>query len=340
MQSKHPFHISVIGCGSIGKRHIKNLQQCGVASISAMDISESRRNEVHQSLGIETYSSIDEIIEQKPDAAMICTPNSLHIQNALQFANAGCHLFIEKPLSHTMQHIYDLIAICDEKDLVHLVGCNMRFHPGLQTVRSLLQQNGIGNITSAEFHVGQYLPDWHPWEDYRHGYSARKDLGGGIILDAIHEIDYARWLLGPISSVVCFGGTFSHLEINTEDTANILVQFSRNTSGYIHLDYVQRAGSRHCKLIGDEGTIVWDNKERIVKWFLADKKEWQQVMLDESWETNQMYLDETHHFIQCLHHNENSEQTLVNASDSLQIALAAKQSMTENRIIHFKEPIG
>lgn len=340
MQSQPPFHIAVIGCGSIGKRHINNLIQCGISKVSAFDISDSRCLEVKEKFHIDTYNNIEDILLQKPDAVFICTPNSLHIDYALQFANAGCHLFIEKPLSHTMQKVDELIQICTERNLTTLVGCNMRFHPGLKQVKSLLQQDLIGNTVSAEFHIGQYLPDWHPWEDYRLGYSARQDLGGGIILDAIHEIDYARWLLGPVSSIVCFGGKLSHLEINTEDTANILLQFSRNTSGYIHLDYVQRASSRHCKMMGDEGTIIWDSQQKTVKWFLANDKQWQQEQLSETWDTNQMYLDETKHFIRCLQHQEEPEQNVQDAAASLRIALAAKQSMSEKRIIHFDEPIG
>ena len=151
-----------------------------------------------------------------------------------------------------------MLELARSKNLVTLVGCNLRFHPGLVAVKRLLEQGVAGRIVAIRAEVGQYLPDWHPGEDYRQGYSARLDLGGGIILDAVHEIDYVRWLLGPVRSVACFAGKLSHLEVETEDTAALLFRFSNGTIGEVHLDYVQRAYSRTCHIIGDEGTIRWD----------------------------------------------------------------------------------
>lgn len=335
MSFTYPYHILVAGCGSIGKRHIGNLLHCGTAKVSAFDITEDRRNEVKEKFNIETYSTIEESLQHKPDAVFICTPNIFHLENAFAFANAGCHLFIEKPLSHTMDRLDELANLCNEKELTTLVGCNMRFHPGIKKIKSLLEENTIGTITSAECHVGQYLPDWHPWEDYRHGYSARQDLGGGIILDAIHEIDYARWLFGDVSSVVCFGGKLSHLEIDTEDSADILVKFTEKMTAYIHLDYIQRTASRFCRIIGDEGTINWDANQNIVQWFSASDKERHEAPQPPGWEPNQMYLDETTHFLHCLQKNETSVQNIVSATYAMKIAIAAKKSMLENRIIAF-----
>jgi predicted dehydrogenase len=333
MSKTYPYHIVVAGCGSIGKRHIGNLLQSKVAKVSAFDVVKERRHEVQEKFNIETVSSIEDAIQQKPDAVFICTPNIFHIENAFAFAHAGCHLFVEKPLSHTMEHLDELVRLCEEKQLITLVGCNLRFHPGLKKVKSLLQEKQIGTITSAECHVGQYLPDWHPWEDYRKGYSARQDLGGGIILDAIHEIDYARWLFGDVKSVVCFGGKLSHLEIDTEDSADILVKFAQNMTAYIHLDYIQRFASRFCRVIGDEGTVYWDGKQKLVQWFTASDKEWHEERLDPNWDPNQMYLDETAHFLHCLQGDEMSVQDIRSAAYAMKIALAAKSSIVEHRII-------
>lgn len=333
MSTSYPYHILVAGCGSIGKRHIGNLLQCGVEKVSAFDVTEDRRHEAEEKFNIKTVSSVEEALQQKPDAVFICTPNIFHLENAMAFAHAGCHLFIEKPLSHTMDGIEELTELCEEKQLITLVGCNMRFHPGLQKVKSLLDENKIGTVTSAECHFGQYLPDWHPWEDYRKGYSARQDLGGGIILDAVHEIDYARWLFGEVQSIVCFGGTLSHLEIDTEDSADILIQFKRNMTVYLHLDYIQRFATRFCRVIGDEGTIYWDGKQKLVQWFFASEKQWNEERLDLNWETNQMYVDETAHFLRCMQGEETSVQNVRAAAYAMKMAVAAKQSIIHHKII-------
>ena len=216
--------ILVIGCGSIGKRHIRNLKALNVRDIIAHDLRMERCREVEQEYGVKAYDDLEEALAQKPDVALICTPTSLHIPPALSAARNGCHLFIEKPLSHSLDGVDELLEIVARKNLITLVGCNMRFHPSIALVKELLGKESIGKVLCARVQTGQYLPDWHPWEDYRQGYSANKSLGGGIILDGVHEIDYITWLLSEVSQVVCFSDKLSSLEIDTEDTAEILLR--------------------------------------------------------------------------------------------------------------------
>src|SRR5262249_16524746 len=142
--------------------------------------------------------------------------------------------------------------------------------------------------------------DWHPSEDYRQGYSARVELGGGIVLDAIHEIDYIRWMLGDVRAVACLAGHLSALEIETEDVAAILLQFASGAVGEVHLDYVQRAYSRTCHVIGDEGTIRWDYTAGEVRWYSAGSGRWEVFPAPAGWQPNEMYVDELRHFLRCL----------------------------------------
>jgi Predicted dehydrogenases and related proteins len=240
----------VIGCGSIGKRHIRNLIALNAGEILAFDVQADRRSEVECQFGVEAVDNLEDAWERGPDVALITAPTSMHVPLALQAAEQGCHLFIEKPLSDRLEGVDRLLNVVRERDLITLVGCNMRFHPGLVKVKKLLEEGAIGQVVAARVAVGQYLPDWHPWEDYRKTYSARRDLGGGVILDAIHEIDYIRWMLGEVEAVACFAGKLSRLEIETEDTAAILLRFASGSIGEVHLDYVQRAYNRTCHIIG------------------------------------------------------------------------------------------
>ncbi len=315
----------VAGCGSIGKRHIKNLQTLGMADIIAFDVRADRRSDVTSNFGIETVGSLEAAWRFGPDVAVIAAPTSLHVSLAREAALRRCQLFVEKPLSHDGVGVDELTAIIRQHNLISLVGCNMRFHPGLVIVKDLLDQNAVGRIIAARVEVGQYLPDWHPWEDYRQSYSARRDLGGGVILDAIHEIDYVRWLLGEAAGVTCLAGKLSRLEIDTEDTAAILLRFESGAVGEVHLDYIQRVYSRTCQIIGEEGTIHWDYSAGQVRWYSARTQEWKTFANPVGWTTNQMYLDEMEHYLRCLE----GEKPMVDVFESariLQIALAAKES--------------
>ena len=326
----------VIGCGSIGKRHIKNLRALGVAEILAFDTRADRREEVASTLGVRSVENLEAAWELVPQVVIVAAPNALHIPIALQAAVRQCHLFVEKPLSHDLTGVEKLFEIVLHYGLVTLVGCNMRFHPGLSTLNNLLSDGVIGNVIATRVEVGHYLPDWHAWEDYRETYSARSELGGGVILDAIHEIDYIRWLLGEIIGATCVAAKLSRLEIDTEDVAAILVRFESGAVGEIHLDYVQRAYRRTCQIIGENGTLHWDYTEGEVRWFSAQTKRWKVYSNPPGWQPNQMYLEEMKHFLRCLAGKEKPALDVFEAAKVLGIALTAKESAREQRWIEIR----
>jgi predicted dehydrogenase len=330
----------VIGCGSIGKRHIKNLQELGITNILAFDLRPERRSEVSSRFGIETVEALDAAWERRPDVALITTPTSLHVPIALEAALRHCHLFIEKPLSNSWTGVDQLLAVIKQSELVTLVGCNMRFHPGLVTIKQLLDRHAVGRIVAARVEFGQYLPDWHPLEDYRRNYSARRDLGGGVILDAIHEIDYIRWLLGEVAGATCVAGKLSRLEIDTEDTAAILLAFESGALGEVHLDYIQRTYRRTCQIIGEDGTLHWDYTAGQVRWYLPDQKEPEVFNNPRGWNPDQMYVDEMKHYLRCLARGEKPQLDAFEAARVLQIALAAKDSAQQQRWIEVGSQIG
>jgi len=325
--------ILVMGCGSIGQRHIRNLIALNAGDIIAHDISQERLSGVAREYNVKAYDSLDDALAQKPDAAFICAPTSLHVPLALSAARRGCHLFIEKPLSHSMEGVDDLIKIVTQKSRVTLIGCNMRFHPGIAVMKDLLDKKSVGRVICARIQAGQYLPDWHPWEDYRRSYSAKQDLGGGIILDGIHEIDYITWFLGDVSQVFCFSGKLSSLEIDTEDTAEILLRFSSGTIAEVHLDYIQRSYSRSCQIIGEEGTILWDFNERQVRLFTSESGKWHTFAQKPDYDTNEMYIEEMKHFLQCIEGKSRPLQEINSARRVLKIALAAKEAAKTGKVV-------
>jgi len=323
----------IVGLGSIGQRHLENLRRLGVHHLLAWRVRNSPLPERLRLPDLEIHSTLEEALARKPEAVLVCNPTGLHLPVAIQAAYAGCHLFIEKPLSHSLDGVDELISVVQKHDLVTLVGFNLRFHPGLQLVKSLLNEGRIGRVVSIRAQVGQYLPDWHPWEDYRQGYSAHRDLGGGVILDLIHELDYVRWFAGEVTHVVCFAGHVSNLEIEAEDIAEIVLKFEGGAIGNVHMDYVQRSASRTCRIVGEEGTILWDYYANEVRLFDAREQGWQ-VFQQEGFERNNMYLAEMQHFLACLEGRETPVVDVEEGTRILRLALAARESAETGRVYH------
>ncbi len=334
--SRPTLRFLVIGCGSIGKRHLGNLKLLNAGEILACDPREDRRREASSRFDVEATATLEDGWKRRPNVAVIATPTSTHVPVAQQAAERGCHLFIEKPVAERLDGLDELLDIVTRRGLVTLVGCNMRFHPGLMTVKRLLEEKAVGRVVSARVEVGHYLPDWHPWEDYRGTYSALTRLGGGVILDAIHELDYIRWMLGDVRTVACFSGKESGLDIETEDTAAILLRFAEGAIGEVHLDYVQREYSRTCQIIGDEGTIRWDYGAGEVRLYSGATRQRDVFRDPPGWEPNSMYVDEMRHFVRCLAGEEKPAQDVLEGRRVLEVALAAKESAATGRVVELE----
>jgi predicted dehydrogenase len=248
--------ILVVGYGSIGKRHVENL-----LSISNLEVIVcTKRNDVGKlKKHAKVYSTIKQCLEEKPDIGIISNETSLHVPTAIKLAEAGLDLFLEKPLSNSLNDVEKLHTIVKKKKLITQMGCNMRFHPCIKKIKSMVEQQKIGRIISVQVQNCSYLPDYHPWEDYRKGYAARKDLGGGIILTQIHEIDYMYWLFQEVENVISISGKFSDLDITTEDYVSSLLKFKNKIIGELHMDYFQRPDFRSCKIRGTKGEIYWNS---------------------------------------------------------------------------------
>lgn len=323
----------VMGCGSIGRRHIANLLRLEAGEIIAYDPLGERSRAAAADFGARAVGTLGEAWAAEPEVALITAPTGAHMSLALEAAARGCHLFIEKPLADRSDDVPRLLDVIRRNRLVALVACNIRFHPGPALVKRLIRDGAIGRVVAARVSFGQYLPDWHPDEDYRRSYSARRDLGGGVILDGIHEIDYIRWMLGEIETVACFAGRIGALEIDTEDTAAILLRFASGAIGEVHVDYLQRVYNRACHIIGVDGTIRWNYSRDEVRSYAAATQAWTVHKALAGWQFNDMYVDEMRHFLDCLRGIAEPVQTVEAAARVLDIALAARRSAQDGTVI-------
>jgi glutamate-1-semialdehyde aminotransferase/spore coat polysaccharide biosynthesis protein SpsF (cytidylyltransferase family)/predicted dehydrogenase len=324
------YRVLIVGCGSIGRRHATNLKSLGVAQLGFCDTSLEALQQCREELHGEIFSDYAKALKEfRPDIALICTPPVYHVEQALAALQARAHVFIEKPLSHESSGIQVLIDEARRRDRNVQVGYNMRFQPGLKILKKLIDSGKIGRVLWLSAEAGQYLPDWRPWQNYRESYSARHELGGGIILDGSHELDYICWLLGRPTEVVCRAEHISALDVDVEDSAWIYLSFPERRRAELHLDFVQRAYTRTCKVVGETGTALWDFTLQEVRWFSSEEPGWNSIPY--TFEANDMYVSEMVHFLESLGSGTGPLVDLEQSRDVILVVEAAKKSSEEGR---------
>lgn len=330
----------IAGLGSIGRRHLRNLLALGETDIVLYRTHKGLLPE-DELVGLPVETDLEAALAHRPDAVIIANPTALHLPVAIPAAAAGCHLLLEKPISHSLDGLAELQAALQSGGGCVLVGFQFRYHPGLQKIVDLLEQGVIGRVLSARAHWGEYLPSWHPWEDYRLGYSARADLGGGVILTLCHPLDYLGWLLGDVHSLWAFAGRLNNLELDVEDTAEIGLKFTHGALGSVHLDYNQQPATHRLEIIGTQGTLRWDNADGAVLFFDPTpartpdraKAGWQVFPAPPDFERNDLFLAEMRHFIQVVRGTVPPICTLHDGIQALRLALAARRSAQSGQLI-------
>jgi predicted dehydrogenase len=272
-------------------------------------------------------------LAHRPQAVIVANPTSLHLDIAIPAAEAGCHLLIEKPISNSLQRVDELAQAVRQGGGQILVGFQFRFHPGLQRVAELLKDEAIGKPLSARASWGEYLPDWHPWEDYRQSYSARPDLGGGVILTLCHPLDYLLWLLGKVDSLSAMAGKIGELDLAVEDTAEIALQYHSGALGSVHLDYNRRPASHHLEIVGTHGVIQWDNADGAVRVYRVSDQLWEVFPPPAGFERNDMFLDQMSHFLAVARAESQPVCSLQDGVRALELALLALESAQQGRTL-------
>jgi len=323
--SQFDFSVLIIGAGSIGQRHLRNLYSLGIRKITVCDVDKQRLKIIDKELPVKIYTDYEKALkEEKPDLTFVCTPPVFHLEPAMCALNAGTHVFIEKPLSHNLEGIDELLIASEKSQKIVQIGYNLRFHPGLQIIKKFLDEHEIGRVLWAYVEFGQYLPDWRPWQDYRRNYTARSELGGGILLDASHELDYITWMLGIPCEVMCMTGKISNLDVDVEDCATILLRFADGSQANVHMDFIQRGYERSCKLVGESGTIKWNFSTNEVNLYSVKDNSWQSFPYRFS--INDMYIEEIKHFMQCVQSSKSPLVEIKQAKIVLEVVLASKKA--------------
>ncbi len=321
--------ILIVGYGSMGQRHLRIVRE----SLPDSDLVLLRRPGGSEVEGVACFSSLDQALAFKPQAAIIANPAPFHVDVALALARSGCHLLVEKPLSTTPERVPYLIQAARENGTVLQVGYNLRYLPSLLDFRQQIRAGRIGRALSVRCEVGQHLETWRANADYRKGVTARRDLGGGVLLELSHEFDYLRWIFGEVQWISAWTGRQSALDIDVEDTAHLLLGMADSTGGpasngpvaTLSLDFLRRDTTRRCTAIGETGSLVWDALAGTVQLHSAAPGG-AEVLFQHIPSRDHTYREQWLHFLGCI---EKKGSPLINGDDGLavlDIIEAARQS--------------
>jgi len=321
----------IAGLGSIGRRHFRNLLALGERDILLYRTQQSSLPD-EELAGFPVETDLQTALAQHPQAVIVSNPTALHLDIAIPAAETGCSILLEKPVSHSMEGIDRLELALESSGGRLLVGFQFRFHPTLRKAASLIQAGSLGKLLSVHSHWGEYLPDWHPWEDYRKGYSARPDLGGGVVLTLSHPLDYLRFLIGEVTDIWAFTSR-QGLGLQVEDTAEIGLRFHSGVIGSLHLDYNQRPPAHYLEIIGTQGILHWDNSDGSLDVYSNDSETWERFTPPTDFERNHMFLEEMRHFVKLVQGGSESYCTLQDGKQALRLSMAALESASQGNLI-------
>jgi predicted dehydrogenase len=330
--------IVVIGFGSIGRRHVRIIQGLfPKIKIAILRHDQCDKKYVDELRPFYCVDSIEKAIEFRPDAAIVASPATKHLDFVELLAKAGIHMLIEKPIAATSEGVQTLLKLCHKNRVILMTAYNLRFLPSLIEFRSQLQQKKVGNMLSVRVEVGQYLPNWRPDCDYQKTVSAQKELGGGVLLELSHEIDYISWLFGPIKWVKSHVAKQSNLEIDVEDSANIILGFGgplkQQLVATLCMDFFRHDTTRQCTVIGENGSLRWNGVTGEVKYFPESGQNWE-VLLSSKPERDHTYIKEIHHFFSSI---EQANLPLISGQDGLETVLvieAVHKSSNIGRVVY------
>lgn len=293
--------ILIIGGGSIGKRHIKNLKLLGYEEICCFKRKEDYQFE--KEFEVKVVHSIQASADFKPDVVFVCTPNNLHIDGINFGAVNNAHIFIEKPFVTDIEHYNKAKEILNDYKKVFFIGYMLRYHEQIVMIKKILNENIIGSVFSARFEFGSFLPNWHPNEDYKISYASQTKMGGGVLNTISHEIDLIYYFFGLPASIYAKKYNFSILDIDADEQCDAIFGY-KDKSVSLHLDMLQKKYHRTISITGENGKLTWDwdqNKIIIEKY---NSNEVCSYYPENEFNVNQLYIDELKDFFELINCNQ------------------------------------
>lgn len=345
--------VLVAGLGAVGQRHARNvrallgdsldlhaLRRSRDAAVITPSLERDPSRDVERELDCAVHVSIDAALDAGPDAVIVATPSAQHLEIATRAADAGCAVYVEKPLAHEWYGVRRLLETARARGTVGMVGCQWRFHPAVALIRRALDRRELGPLLHAQLRFGEWLPGWHPYEDHRASYAARADLGGGVTLTQIHDYDLAHFFFGSAMAVQAVGGARSSLALEVDDVMDVLCEH-RTADGplTVHLaqNMAQRPGERAIRVVGENGWLEADLLKGIVR---AQRADGLRIKHDfRPYERNTMFLEALGHFLSCVGTGTRTDVPLETGAAVLRTALAARRAATTGQRIELDDEV-
>lgn len=339
--------ILMVGLGSIGQRHVRNLKKLYGERIVLFAFRQRRKLELYDEglnvvdgkniedeYNIKVFSDFEDALKDKIDIVFISNPTSMHVEYAIKAAEKGCSLFVEKPISDSLEKANQLLTVIEHNKVLATVGYQMRFHPCIKLLKQYITNKAIGQLLYVHCEVGELITDMHKYEDYSQQYIAQKKLGGGVVVNQIHELDYLQWILGMPTEIYSLGGKLSDLNIDVEDCAMSVCKFyyeNKTLPVYIQQDMLQKPAKRNCSVIGTLGKIEVDLLKNTIS-LLMNSGETTEHKFD-AFQRNEMFIEELKAFIDCIDNQRQPDITVKEGMKSLQIATAIKESIVMEKLV-------
>jgi predicted dehydrogenase len=291
--------ILVVGSGSIAQRHL-------ALAKSLVPDAEIKILSIHGKSAIDSrflISNKKDALDFNPSIAVIANPSSMHLSIAKPLAVSGVHMLIEKPISNDLSGVHEFINECKKSNSVLMVGYNLRFSDSLNYFKNEIEKNRIGLPLIVKSEVGSFLPKWRAEADYKNSVSAKRNLGGGVLLELSHEIDYLEWIFGSIQWVRATVMRQSSLMIDVEDSAVLTfgIENSSNANliATLNMDFIRHDYVRNCVVVGELGSLKWDGIKQEVSAFEKDAKDWK-VLFNSRKSIADTYMEEWKDFLHCI----------------------------------------
>jgi predicted dehydrogenase len=269
------------------------------------------------------FDSLDKAFEEEPDLIVISTPSSLHMDTMIEAAKRGINVFVEKPVSHNLDNFDEFRSLVKEKNLAFFVSLQRRFHPLIKKAKNIIDSGSLGKIISAKFDVASYVPFWHKYEDFHELYACKKELGGGVLLTEIHEIDLCCWFFGIPKNLFCAGGQCGEYSLDVEDTAHITLDYLEFPV-QISLCFMQQHNKREFMVSGTKGYLQWNQDNEVLTHYVYDSGQNNKESVDD-FTNDMMFYEQANYFINDFNNNDKSYLDI--AYYSQLIVEAAKKSI-------------
>ena len=333
--------IFFVGLGGAGQRHLRIFKDLLPASVQFStyrstgrtpllnpDFSVNNTISIKKKYHLTFFNSLEDGLDNNPDLIVISTPSSLHFEVVKKAAERNINIFVEKPFSHNLDGFSDFENLVLEKNLYFFISFQRRFHPYLKRIMEIIKSGMLGKIITANFNVASYVPEWHPYEDYKQLYACRADLGGGVLLTEIHEFDLCYWYFGLPDYVSCVGGNYSDIKLDVEDTTHISLEY-HDFAVQVNLCFMQQHKRRDLYISGTNGYVEWSEIGNTFK-FITYNEGNEELLCDPDYTNDEIFISQAKYFLNEFNKSDN-QSYLESAKGSIVIVQAAKESMKTGR---------